>query len=38
LLKLELKFEKDNAAGKLSPNDVVGITKKLESKERASKK
>lgn len=38
LEKMRTKFERDNKAGRLSPNDVEKITKKIESKEKAIEK
>ena len=37
LVKTQTKFEKDNAAGKLSPNDVEKITKQKKSIEGLKK-
>jgi hypothetical protein len=35
LVKTQTKFEKDNAAGKLSPNDVEKITKKISKQKKS---
>lgn len=35
LEKMKIKFERDNNAGRLSPNDIDKINKKIDDKERS---